>query len=155
MGSAYLGPPSDGVSHSSSLPSELLGVGRGSKADFQCPIDLIDAGKGTPLQRSFSDSLPTFSHVPKSKEGNRQQCFSMVGKSSNSRPSLIFVPSSTPPPHLLKAALQGIYTAGIVPSFLNFPCLTPVSMPERVLLTAKGDFQRPHPTLPRDPATIV
>ena len=73
--------------------------------------DQIDIDKGTPSQRSFSNLLPTFSHVPKSKEGNRQQCFSMVGESSNSRPSLIFVPSSTPVPHLLKAALQGIYTA--------------------------------------------
>ena len=64
-GSVYSGPPSDGVSHSSSLPSELLGVGRGSKADFiSVQVDQIDAGKGTPLQRSFSNSLPTFSHVP-------------------------------------------------------------------------------------------
>ena len=30
--------------------------------------------------------------------------------------------------------------ASIVPSYLNFPCLTPVSAPERVVLTAKGDF---------------
>jgi len=57
-------------------------------------------------------------------------------------------------PSLLKATLRGIYMAGIVPSFLNFPCLTPASMPERVLLTAKGDFQRPHSTLPQDRAPI-
>ena len=44
--------------------------------------------------------------------------------------------------------------AGIVPSFLNFPCLTPVSMPERVLLTEKGDFQSPHSTPPQDRAPI-
>ena len=44
--------------------------------------------------------------------------------------------------------------AGIVPSFLNFPCFTPVSVPKRVLLTAKGDFQRPRPTLFQDCALI-
>ena len=38
--------------------------------------------------------------------------------------------------------------ASIVPSFLHFPCFTPVSVPKRVLLTAKGDFRRPRPTLP-------
>ena len=58
-------------------------------------VDQRDTGKGTPLQRAFSNSLPTFFHVPKSKvprEGNHEQRFSMVCKSSNSRPSLVFVP---------------------------------------------------------------
>ena len=77
-------------------PSEFSGVWRGSKIDFlSVQVDQIDTGKGTPLQRSFSNSLPTFFHGPKSKilrEGNHEQCFSMVCKSSSSRPSLIFVP---------------------------------------------------------------
>ena len=51
-------------------------------------------------------------------------------------------------PLLSKAAFGGIYMASIVPSFLHFPCFTPVSVPKRVLLTAKGDFRRPRPTLP-------
>ena len=147
-GCAYSGLPSDGNSHSSSLPSELSGVWRGSKIDFiSVQIDQIDTGKGTPLQRSFSNSLPTFFHGPKSKilrEGNHEQCFSMVCKSSSSQPSLIFVPSA------FRTYAKGIYMASTVPSFLNFPCLTPVSIPERVLLTSKGDFLRPHPTLLHD-----
>ena len=113
-------------------------------------IDQIDIGKGTPLQRSFSDLPSTFSHVPKSnvlREGNHEQCFSTVCKSSNSQRSLIFVaPAFT--------ALRGIYTVRAVLSSLNFPYLTPVSVPEGVLFTAKGNFQRPHPTLPQGPVGI-
>ena len=64
----------------------------------------IQARALTPLQRSFSSSLPIFSPVPKSKvpkEGNLEQCFSMVCKSSNSRRSLIFV-------HPAFTALRGL-----------------------------------------------
>ena len=63
-----------------------------------------------------------------------------------------FVKAPVAGPHLflflllLEPAARGIYMASTVPSFLNFPCLTPVSIPERALLTTKGDFLRPHPS---------
>ena len=96
LGSAFSGPPSDGISLSSSLPSELSRIWRGSKTDFiSAQVDQIDTGKSTPLQRGFCNSLRTFSHFPKSKvrrEGNYEQRFSMVCESANSRPSLVSVP---------------------------------------------------------------
>ena len=67
-----------------------------------------------------------------------------------------FVKAPIAGPHLFlshilsKSTLRGINTAGIVLSSLNFPYLTPVSAPERVWLSAKGDFKRPHPTLLQD-----
>ena len=106
-------------------------------------VDQIDTGKGTPLQRSFSDSLSTFSHVPKSKyqeKGTTSNVSRWFVKAPIAGPHLFLFPS------LLEPALRPIYMASIVPSYLNFPCLTPVSVPERVLLTAEGDFQRPYPT---------
>ena len=137
-GSVYSGPPFGGVSHSTSLSSELSGLWRGSKMDFiSAQVDQIDTGKGTPLQRSFSDSLSTFSHVPKSKyqeKGTTSNVSRWFVKAPIAGPHLFLFPS------LLEPALRPIYMASIVPSYLNFPCLTPVSVPERVLLTAEGDF---------------
>lgn len=106
-GFAYSVLPLTGFHLHPSLPSELSGGLRGSIMNFiSVKIDQIDIGKGTPLQK-VSPNLPsTFSHVPKSstKEGNHEQCFSMVYKSYNSRPSCVclfffFVvpPSSSPP----------------------------------------------------------
>ena len=123
---------------SSLLPSELSGVWRGSKIDFiNVQIDQIDTGKGTPLQRSFSNLLPTLSHVPKSKvprEGNHGNVSQWFVKAPLAGPHLFLFPL------LSKAALRGIYMAGIVPSFLNFPYLTPVSMRECYLLQ-RGIFR--------------
>ena len=107
-------------------------------------VDQIDTGKEVSLIHYL-----TFSHVPKSKvteKGTMSNVSQRFVKAPIAGPHLYLFPS------LLKATLRGIYMAGIVPSFLNFPCLTPASMPERVLLTAKGDFQRPHSTLPQDRA---
>ena len=123
-------------------------------------IDQIDIDKGTPSQRSFSNLLPTVSHVPKSKvlgEGNHEQCFSMVCKSSNSRPSLIYlfiyflsfpllpIPSSP-------ASRPHNNTAGIVLSFLNFVYLTTLLMPESVIYH-KGGFSEASPHSSSGPCT--
>ena len=68
-------------------------------------------------------------------------------KGTTSNVSQRFVEAPIAGPHfyllplLLKAALRGIYRAGIVPSFLNFPCLTPVSVPQRGFLTTRGVFR--------------
>ena len=73
-------------------------------------------------------------------------------KGTMSNVSQWFVKAPVAGPHLflflllLEPAARGIYMASTVPSFLNFPCLTPVSIPERALLTTKGDFLRPHPS---------
>ena len=55
-------------------------------------------------------------------------------------------------PLLSKAALRGIYTAGIVRSFLNFPCLTLVSMPESITFH-KGGFSEASPHSSSGPCT--
>ena len=47
-------------------------------------------------------------------------------------------------PLLSKAALRAIYTAGIVRSFLNFPCWSPVSMPERITFHKGLSEASPH-----------
>ena len=121
-------------------------------------IDQIDIDKGTPSQRSFSNLLPTFSHVPKSRvlgEGNHEQCFSMVCKSSNSRPSLFFFffcrSPFFPPPHLPSPRPHN-NTAGIVLSFLNFLYLTPLSMPESGIYR-KGGFSEASPHSSSGPCT--
>ena len=50
LGSAYSGPPSNGVLHLRLLPFELSGVCRGSIMDLvSVQIDQIDTGKGTSL----------------------------------------------------------------------------------------------------------
>ena len=100
-------------------------------------IDQIDTDEGTSLQRSFFNSLPTFSHVPKPKvprDGNHEQYFSVVCESSNSRPSRVFVPPAFK--SCLKRHICGRYSSELS----EFPMLNPVSMSERVLLATKEDF---------------
>ena len=141
LGSAFSGPPSDGISLSSSLPSELSGIWRGSKTDFiSAQVNQIDTGKGTPLQRGFSNSLSTFSHVRKSKE-----------KGTIISVSQWFVTAPIAGPHLLLFPL--LSKAAFCSQLSEFP--RPVSMPERVSFTAKGGFQRPHPTLLQDQAPPI
>ena len=57
-------------------------------------------------------------------------------------------------PLLSKAALRGIYTAGIVRSFLNFPCLTPVSVPESITFH-KGGFSEASPHSSPGPSAVI
>ena len=57
-------------------------------------------------------------------------------------------------PLLSKAALRGIYTAGIVRSFLNFPCLTPVSVPESITFH-KGGFSEASPHSSPGPHAVI
>ena len=98
----------------------------------------IQARPLTPLQRSFSSSLPIFSpflNLKYQEKGTLSSVSQWFVKAPIACPHLILFPL------LWKAALRGIYMAGIVLSFLNFPCLTLVSMPERVLLTQKEIFR--------------
>ena len=111
----------------------------------------IQARALTPLQRSFSSSLPIFSPVPKSKvprEGNLEQCFSMVCKSSNSLPSLNFVPSA------LKSCLKRHICGRYCSELSEFPMLNTGFNAWESVTYPKGDFQRPPPILPQDPVPI-
>ena len=107
-------------------------------------VDQIDTGKEVSLIHYLPSAM--FLKLKYQEKGTMSNVSQRFVKAPVAGPHLYLFPS------LLKAALRGIYMAGIVPYFPNFPCLTPVSMPERVLLTAKGDFQRPHSTLPQDRA---
>ena len=81
-------------------------------------VDQIDTGKGTPLQRSFSDSLSTFSHVPKSREGTMSNVSQWFVKAPIAGPRLFLFPS------LLEPALRGIY-GQYCSELSEFPMLNP------------------------------
>ena len=109
-------------------------------------VDQIDTGKEVSLIHYLPSAM--FLKLKYQEKGTMSNVSQRFVKAPVAGPHLYLFPS------LLKAALRGIYTVRAVLSSLNFPYLTPVSVPEGVLFTAKGNFQRPHPTLPQGPAGI-
>ena len=89
-------------------------------------VDQIDTGKEVSLIHYLPSAM--FLKLKYQEKGTMSNVSQRFVKAPVAGPHLYLFPS------LLKAALRGIYMAGIVPNFPNFPCLTPVSMPERVLL---------------------
>ena len=95
-------------------------------------VDQIDTGKEVSLIHYL-----TFSHVPKSKvprEGNHEQRFSTVCKSSNSWPSLIFVPLAFK--SYLKRHIYGRYCSELS----EFPMLNPGFNAWESVTYCKGGF---------------
>ena len=113
-------------------------------------IDQIDTGKGTFLQRSSLIHYlpsPMFLNLKYREKGTMSNISQWFVKAPIANPrSFLF-------PLLSKAALRGIYVAGIDLSFLNFPCLTPFQCLRECYLPQRGIFRGLTPLLEKEMAT--
>ena len=109
-------------------------------------VDQIDTGKEVSLSHYLPSAM--FLKLKYQEKGTMSNVSQRFVKALNVSPHFFFHPL------LSKAAVRGIYTGGIVRSFLNFPYSTPVSMPESITYR-KGGFPEASPRSSPGPCAVI